>query len=92
MHWGMGGTPRPLSTLLGADRGRMGNAGGQERFVGGVFDGGDWGRLGDDASSEEERFDYRAWQGHGLGDDSDDEVRISRGCVRHIWTGLSGYP
>lgn len=77
VHWGLGGTPRPLSTLLGADRGRMGNPGalsrGQERFPRGVLDGE---RLGDDASSEEEMFDYRAWQGHGLGDDSDYDVRM----------------
>lgn len=71
MHWGEGGAPQPLSSVLGAGGGGGGSGGGG---FGGDASSED-GRHGDDETSEEGGYDYKAAASQLWGDDSEEEVR-----------------
>ena len=69
VQWGAGGTPQPLSSVLGA---AGGGGGGYGSALGGASS--DDGRHGDDETTEEGGFDYKAAASQLWGDDSEDEV------------------
>lgn len=75
VQWGAGGTPQPLSSVLGAGGG--GGGGGAGGGYGSAAVGGassDDGRHGDDETTEEGGFDYKSAASQLWGDDSEDEV------------------